>query len=151
VKGQISWHLQHGTGGVIMTDEPAREYRSSTVRRHGKVVFVHEWDSGGPAAGASQDFVYFYDDRYFSWHEYDGEFDGPFDSLTQAILEGEMGAGTGTISIDCTELDADELAKRVPCFGDEEQEIQLNGEDFVVWNEELVRAEDVDSDDDDDE
>jgi hypothetical protein len=96
----------------------------------GKVVFSHDWDSGGPGAGAGSDQVYHWKGKFVSCSLDFGNA-GPFTSLDEALQEQDLLTVTGaTTGIQCSMLSASEIAKRL--HGDEEGfEIEINGEAWV--------------------
>ena len=52
------------------------------IRAEGDIVGRHEWDSGGPGAGAGVEYVYRFRELYFSQDD-TGMF-GPYNSFTEA-------------------------------------------------------------------
>ena len=63
-------------------DEAWVEAFEERIITEGDVVAAHYWDSGSPGAGAGVISIYFFEDLFFS---FDGEeFDGPYESLSQA-------------------------------------------------------------------
>jgi hypothetical protein len=96
----------------------------------GEVVFSHDWDSGAPGVGAGSEQVYLWKGRFFIYSLDCGKF-GPFASLDEALQEQDLLMVTSaTTSIQCTLLEANELAKRLECDEDG-YEIEINGESWV--------------------
>lgn len=96
----------------------------------GKVVFSHDWDSGGPGAGAGSEQVYLWE-RRFAICSLDTGNAGPFGSLDEALQEQDLLTVTGaTTSIHCSMLSSKELVKRLECDEDG-YEIEINGESWI--------------------
>jgi len=127
-----------------MNDEAADEDDEliEQILRKGKVVFSHDWNSGGPGAGAGSEQVRFWNGMY-AVHSLDSGNAGPFASLDEGLQEQDLLEVTNaTTAIHCSMLSAKDLAKRLNCCldvdllhedGIEENrfEIKLNGEAWV--------------------
>jgi hypothetical protein len=113
-------------------DEEAESLVDRIVEK-GKAVFSHDWDSGGPGAGAGSETVYRWRGKFAIGSEV-YENPGPFGSLDEALEElGNLLTVTGaTTDIWCSLLTAEELAKRLQPYDDDEgYAIMINDEPWA--------------------
>ena len=84
----------------------------------GECVFEHEWDSGGPGAGAGVERVYRWKGR-FAFSSPDNGRAGPFNTLEDALQAQHLLRVTdASTSIYCSLLKGDELAGQMTCVED---------------------------------
>src|SRR4051812_44298077 len=80
------------------------------IINEGGGVFSHDWDSGGPWAGAGAQKVYHWEGRFAVCSLDFGYTAGPFDSLDEALDEQNLLAvNSATVSVTCYEFSAAEL------------------------------------------
>jgi hypothetical protein len=97
----------------------------------GKEVFSHDWDSGGPFAGADSEKVFRWKGKFAVCSDSSGN-DGPFSTLEEALESQDLLQVTGaTTCIVCTMLTPEELAKRLECDEEDGYRIGINGEAWV--------------------
>jgi hypothetical protein len=100
----------------------------------GELVFSHEWDSGGPGAGAGVEQVYHWNGQFAIFSADLGN-SGPFATLDEALADQDLLMVTSaTTRIDCSLLTAKELARRLQCDEDGYQ-VVLNGERYAYREE----------------
>jgi hypothetical protein len=84
----------------------------------GECVFEHEWDSGGPGAGAGVERVYRWKGK-FAFSSADNGRAGPFNTLDDALEAQDLLRVTdASTSIYCSLLKGDELAGQMTCEED---------------------------------
>lgn len=106
------------------------EVLSDLIREKGKQVFEHDWDSGGPGAGAGTEVIYRFQDLYWPDSEVEGIY-GPGESLEEALEAGGFLKVTdATTAISCVEFSAAELAKMLQAAAGDEADVVflLNGQ-----------------------
>src|SRR5262245_12894913 len=114
----------------IKENRPESDELIEQIIAEGKVVFSHNWDSGGPGAGAGCERVYHRKGKFVIC-SLDFGTAGPFASLDEALQEQNLLTVTGaTTSIDCLMVASTELATRLECEEDGYQ-IEINGELWV--------------------
>jgi hypothetical protein len=108
------------------------EVVTEILHEEGEWVYRLFWDSGGPGAGAEYEKIYKFRDRYWPHSSVEG-FSGPFDSLEEALTGDFLAITDATVSIECRELSAAELAKRVVIYSAEPgHSVKINGEAWRV-------------------
>lgn len=109
------------------------------IVRYGKVVLSHHY---GRSIWVEHDEVYKWRDHYATSTE--GEINGPFATLDEAAgaaLQPLFTVTSGSTDIDCTELSAQELARRLAWDWMEDGfDLSLNGEAWVFQGEGFRRA-----------
>ncbi len=106
------------------------EVLTDIIFEKGKQVFVHEWDSGGPGAGAGAEVIYRFQDLYWPYSEVEGIY-GPTETLEEAMESGDfLKVTSATTAISCKEIRATKLAKMLVLATDDDAavELRLNGE-----------------------
>lgn len=110
---------------------------------HEETVYQVSYDGGGPASGGCArvtkclDVYWSYDDN--------GEFGGPYDTLSDALFEQHLCFGDVSIDVQCDELSPSEIASRLQIEGESGLEATINGEVWVLDNKgSLARQEDED-------
>ena len=104
------------------------------IREKGKKVFEHDWDSGGPGAGAGTEVIYRFQDLYWPDSEVEGIY-GPAESLEEALEAGDFLKVTdATTAISCVEISAVELAKMLQAAAGDEADVVflLNGQKWQL-------------------
>jgi hypothetical protein len=95
----------------------------------GDCVFSLFWDSGGPGAGAEEERIYRWKDKFFFFSEY-WEVPNPFESLDAALEASNLlNVNTATQWIRCKDLSAEELTLRLS-VGDDVNGLDINGEQW---------------------
>ena len=88
------------------------EMLSEIVMEEGDVIFQHDWDSGGPGAGAGSEIVYKFGGLIWPYSETEGVY-GPMKTLEEALASGDFltvtDATTGIRSV--VEYDKELVAK----------------------------------------
>ena len=91
----------------------------------GDLVFSHDWDSGGPGAGAGSEEVYLWNGQFAS-ASLDFGNQGPFETLDEALEESELlSVSDATTKIKSSIYSDAEIAGRLKCDIDG-QEILIN-------------------------
>lgn len=70
-------------------------------------------------------------DAYWSYDD-NGEFGGPYDTLSEALFEAHLCFGGVTVNIDCDELSSSEIASLLQIEGEAGLEANINGEVWVL-------------------
>jgi hypothetical protein len=100
------------------------------IIENGKVVFTHDWDSGGLGAGAGSETVYCWKGQY-AVDSLDNGPCGPYDALEDALDENDLLVVTSaTTGITCPALSAKKLTEMLSCEEDG-YVIEINGQDWV--------------------
>jgi hypothetical protein len=103
------------------------EVLSELIYEEGEDVFRHDWDSGGPGAGANSEIVYRFRDLYWPCSSVEGLF-GPTETLQEALKSGDfLKVTSATTSIHCTEIGVARLAKMLEAATVGPKEFVLNG------------------------
>jgi len=103
------------------------------VNRDGEEVFEHEWDSGGPGAGAGCERVVMYKGQFWYCSNDQGTH-GPYDDLQQALdSHGLLMVNEATTEIYSSMMSTEEILEQLGCqFEDTENfELIINGEAYV--------------------
>ena len=101
------------------------------IREEGEHVGRLHWDSGIPGPGVGFLSIYKFKNEY--WCDDDGELDGPYETLAEAMEWTNFGVNDTTIFIWCTELTADQLAARAEFYEAEPgHAVQINLEEWAV-------------------
>ena len=97
-----------------------------------EMVWCVAWDSGSPGAGGDVESIYKLDGSYY-YRSSSGENFDPFNSLEKSILKNElMKVFSATVSVDCPELSAEEIAKMLVSDGlNYGHELSINDELWV--------------------
>jgi hypothetical protein len=109
---------------------PTRRQLRAQIIRNGECVFEHEWDSGGPGAGAGVEAVYEWRGQY-AVRSADYGPAGPFATLEEALeARGLLHVTDATVEIVCSRFTAQELADLLT-EGGEGLPVRVNGEWFA--------------------
>lgn len=104
---------------------------SERIYEEGERVLNLFWDSGGPGAGADCESIYKFRNLYWR-HDSNEGLSGPYQSLSDA-MDDFIGVTSATVTIDCTELTASELSKRLKIYDAESgHSVEINGEGWRV-------------------
>ncbi len=95
----------------------------------GEVVFRHEWDSGGPGAGAGAECVYELAGRFYYPCDWAGLY-GPYDTLDEAVRGDLLMVNEASTLIESSFHDDEELASRAEFNGE-----VVDGEDERLGHE----------------
>jgi hypothetical protein len=110
--------------------EDSSEQIRQCILDEGDVVYSLEWDSGGCGIGAGEEMVRHWKGKFVSSSDNGDE--GPFDTLDEALeSNGCLAVTSATMCITSSMLSAKEIAKRLECFGEDGQPVQINGQDWV--------------------
>ena len=116
-------------------DIPSDEILFELIIEEGEVVYVLQWDSGGPCAGGGSEVVYKFKGHYWTHSDYEG-FLGPYPCLNEALSSAFTTVTEATQSIHCIELSSEEVAERLEPYDLEyTKRIVINGENWVVTPE----------------
>jgi len=97
--------------------------------RHPRCLIVHV---------PRDEYIYKFRDRYWPHSSAEG-FSGPFDSLEEALTGDFLAITDATVSIECRELSAAELAKRVAIYSAEPgHAVKVNGQTWMVSDDKTL-------------
>jgi hypothetical protein len=118
--------------GVIMSELDVNwclELFTELLLEQGEEVFRLYWDSRGPGAGADCELILRFENLYFPRSSVEG-LSGPFATLDEALQSGGfLGVTAATVSIDCSELSAGDIIRRLQFVDAEAGHIvRINGE-----------------------
>ncbi len=117
---------------LLENDPDFHDYETflDVLTEEGEGVFSHEWDSGGPGAGAGVEWVYELAGKFYYPCCDCGELFGPYDTVDEAVEGDLLTVTTATGEIGSGFHDADELAEKV-----EFEHYQGDGEDERLGHE----------------
>ena len=97
--------------------------------RHPRCLIVHV---------PRDEYIYKFRERYWPHSSAEG-FSGPFDSLEEALTGDFLAITDATVSIECRELSAAELAKRVAIYSAEPgHAVKVNGQTWMVSDDKTL-------------
>jgi len=108
-------------------------YSAQMIKDHGVKVVSAFWKGGWPALDGEA-FVYKFDERYF-WINEEGAFDGPFDTLVDALGEEHLCFGAVETKITVNGLSAAEYAERMTVDAPAGHVVKINDETWAVDQE----------------
>lgn len=121
----------------MTTDENTKE----EVIEHGTPVYRLYWDSGGPGAGADNEWVYAYQGSFYVSLSYEAELFGPYETLEEAAKFAELfSVNESTEEIE-TIVAAEDLVKRLEYQGDRDHTFIINGSKWRVSAEGVFSPE----------
>lgn len=104
----------------------------------GELVYEQFWDSGAPGAGADSENIYEFEGKYYIGWSFDNPV-GPFDSLLAVLDESELPrVSEATVYIHCNRLPSSEIARRADVAAKPGHEIEINGEQWIVTEENVL-------------
>lgn len=105
------------------------------IIQYGKIVYHLFWDSGAPGPGADYECVYKWRNWYAVSYSF-GDLLGPYQSLSAAIRAAELNVVTeATVSIESSELKADEIARILRSKTDPPFTLKINNETWFLSKE----------------
>lgn len=98
------------------------------IIEEGKIVLSHQWDSGGPGAGADAINIYRLGDQYATISDQE-EHLGPYETLAGAITESDaLSVTDASTSIESEEMSVEEILESLKCFcEDDPPSLTVNG------------------------
>ena len=109
------------------------------IPNEGEGVYNLYWDSGGPFAGANNEWIYKFRGAYFR-DTTQSSLEGPFKSLDEALEDTFLQLGPAVESIWCSELSAEELTWRLYLdYIDVGYKVKINDDTYEFKEEEFGR------------
>jgi hypothetical protein len=106
------------------------ENQVEQIEQHGREVFRHDWDSGGPGAGAGSERIVEFEGKFFLCSLDDGT-RGPFESLDEVLDRFELDrVSEASVELCSPILTSSEIAARITCRERGPIGILLNGESW---------------------
>jgi hypothetical protein len=118
-----------------LVDIPCDEILSELILEEGEIVYVLQWEGGGPCTGGGYEVVYKFRGYYWTHSDYEG-LQGPYPCLNESLSAALTTVTDVTESIRCSELSSEEIVERLEPYDLEyTKRVVINGEDWVVTPE----------------